>query len=115
MSPRILIVATRRDWVGIARLPRELQHSGFQVAVLCLPKAYLWYSGYVDWFYLLKRLRPSHRAWRSALVQVVEDWRPTLVIPGDDPTVLFLHQIVKPPRRRALGPVPAGVRHVLRA
>src|SRR5213593_4577885 len=101
MSPRILIVATRRDWIGIARLPRELQHAGFQVAALCLPNAYLRYSGYVDWFYVLKK-RPTQLAWRSALVQAVGDWRPMLVIPGDDPTVLFLQQIVKPPRGRTL-------------
>ena len=92
LGPKVLIVALRSDWLGISRLPRELHRAGIRVAALCLPEAYLRQTRYVDWYYLLRQPSPQAAHWRQALVQAVADWRPLLIIPGDDPATLFLHE-----------------------
>ncbi len=112
---RLLVVALHDDWQGIARLPRELSRAGFAVGALCLPSAFLAQTRYVDQFYLLKNRHPPDRLWLRALVQSVQDWQPQLLIPGDDPAVLFFHQVLRGATGGEPDDVPDLVLRILRS
>ncbi|MBI2924179.1 MAG: hypothetical protein HYY24_00560 [Verrucomicrobia bacterium] len=114
-NPKLLLVALHDDWQGIARLPRELSRAGFAVGALCLPSAFLTQTRYVDQFYLLKNRHPPDGLWLRALVQTVRDWQPRLLIPGDDPTVLFFHQVLRGAAGGESEAVPEEVLRILRS
>lgn len=105
---RLLIFATDRTWISLARVPKILQEAGFEVAVLCPPDSYLAHTRYVNQRFLLETRDPGPKL-LQALIQAVEAWQPVLVIPGDDPTVQFLQQVVRITRAGKLTTVPDRV------
>jgi Carbamoyl-phosphate synthase L chain, ATP binding domain len=95
-KPKVLIVAYHPDWQGISRLPSGLDPAGISVTALCSPKSYLALSGYLeqtifwqDWSKLIRY---------PAVIQIIQTIyrvKPDFVIPGDESTVVLLHQALK--------------------
>ena len=110
-SSRILVVARCNGWTGIARLPKALQHAGFKVAVLCYPEAFLAKTRYVDTYYLLKNNEHSDEEFGQLMARAIVDWKPQLVVPGDEPTIHLLHWLTQD--REGIASMPDKVLKVL--
>ncbi|MBU6410406.1 MAG: hypothetical protein KGR98_08455 [Verrucomicrobia bacterium] len=93
VRPRALIVALEA-WPVIARLPRALQRSGFGVAALCHRHSFLAATRYLDQLFSL-RSQCSGGAVRRSLAETINEWKPQVIIPGDDRTVLFFQRMVQ--------------------
>lgn len=121
-----VLVATTVNFSGIARMPRALSVAGWEVAVLCLQDSYIDASRYIDRRFHIKApmvQRQFHRpralkqqtghGYLTALVRAVESWQPALVVPGDEPTARFIHQVVHAPEAGRQATVPAPVLAIL--
>ena len=89
VAPKILI-AGLEAWPGVARLPHALQVAGFEVGVVCREDSCLAATRFRD---RLFTWRPGCRRGGALLQQlkaIVDEWRPDFLVPGDDPTVVFL-------------------------
>ena len=110
-SARLLVVARCRGWMGIARLPKALQKAGFKVAVLCYPDAFLAKTRYVDSFYFCKEPEHSDEEFCQIMARAIADWKPGLVVPGDEPTVHLMHWAAQ--NRGANATIPEEVSKVI--
>ncbi len=108
---RALIVLFSPTWAGIARLPHSLDSAGFRVATLCPRNAYLARTRFVDLCYPLP-LRSRRSQAVEAIIDVIRDWQPTLLIPGDDRAVDVLISMAQPRMHQLWPPVPATVRRL---
>jgi hypothetical protein len=96
MNRRVLLVTTRMDWFGTARIPRMLARAGFDVAVLAPPDALIGKSGYISRIgYCAPRATPLE--WLTSVLQMVEQTAPRLLIPGDEVALLLLFKLVLDP------------------
>jgi biotin carboxylase len=81
------------QWHGPARLPRSLKRVGFEVGMVCRPEHMAAKTRFVDQFFLgnpkddLETLRD--------LVNAIEAFRPTVIIPGLEPAVKALLEILR--------------------
>jgi len=93
LKPKVLIVSLE-TWEIIARLPKALQKSGFEVAALCHRDSFLATTRYVDQLFFLNSRRWGSRILRQ-LMQIIKNWNPILIVSGDDRTVLFLLRMIQ--------------------
>jgi len=89
VAPKILI-AGLESWMSVARLPRALQQAGFEVGVLCFEGSYLAATRFRDRFFSWHPNCLRGGALLRELKRVVAEWRPDILVPADDPTVVFL-------------------------
>lgn len=89
---RALILCTRPDWVGIARLPAVLARHGFEVGVVCPAGALIVHARPLARCLTFQR-GVQARTLQDRLVQEVLDFRPALLFPGDDEAVRLLHDL----------------------
>jgi predicted ATP-grasp superfamily ATP-dependent carboligase len=90
-APRALIVSLR-NWFGAARLPQALHRAGFAVASLHFPGGLNAQSSFARRQFVLPQLASDDELINAAIAVMLE-YRPELIIPGDDPTVEFLHAL----------------------
>jgi len=90
-APRALIVLLSPSWTGIARLPRALALSGWQVASLCPAQAFL---GLTRFNQVCEHFS-SGENYVHALNRLVARWDPNWLIPGCDSAVEWLQQMVQ--------------------
>ncbi len=100
-ASRLLLVARCDNWGGFARMPRALHQAGFEVAVLCYPEALIAKSRFVRWFYRFRGPAHTTREFCGLLAQAIEDFRPAMVLPGDDPSIHSLHSALGEPDIRS--------------
>lgn len=89
-APRALIVLLSPGWAGIARLPRALASSGWQVASLCPAGTFLALTRFNQF---CEHLSSSQNSLHE-LNNLVERWDPDWLIPGCDSAVDWLQQMV---------------------
>ncbi len=89
-APRALIVLLSPSWTGIARLPRALSLSGWQVASLCPANAFL---GLTRFNHFCEHFS-SGENYLHALNRLVARWDPDWLIPGCDSAVEWLQHMV---------------------
>lgn len=101
-APKLLVFSADSTYSGLARLPRMLKKSGFEVAVLCWNSAYLAKTCHLDQLFLLSKnsFLPFIRTMNSTrllsqFVEVVKIWQPSIVIFGDEMTVAFAHHVIR--------------------
>ncbi len=91
---KILIVANDVERWGPSRLPQPLAEWGIEIAVLCSGENPLSQSSFVSCHYQLGKLK-SWRDFGNVFGKVMEEWKPDLVIPCDEPVVVMLHFFLK--------------------
>lgn len=89
---RLLIVACTTDWAGIARLPRALREAGFEVGALGAQESILMQTRFLDHRWLVDAKLPRNLL-ADVLLHRIREFNPELLIPGDDPAVVFLHRL----------------------
>jgi hypothetical protein len=91
---RLLIFSTDPKFSGLARLPKMLKATGFEVAALCLPTAFLAKTRYLDRHFPLAQTLDSAKLLKQ-LVNAIQIWQPTLVIYGDEVAVAFGQHVIQ--------------------
>lgn len=115
------LIFTVVDFPGIARLPQALDGAGWQVSVVAPPGSYITRTRFAQRQYhfgelpLQRRLGLGVRIQQqvgsrvlTALLKAVRDWQPSILLPGDEPSVRFLHRAVHLSRRE-MANVPSDV------
>ena len=108
----ILIVGFEAGRSGPARLVKPLQQAGLQVAALCPSEDPLAHTRYLAMHFALTNVTSSRRVGR-ALADVMQSWRPDLVIPADERAVACLHAIVRTARAGGRSPLDAVALDIL--
>jgi predicted ATP-grasp superfamily ATP-dependent carboligase len=90
--PRILIVTMATDWPAAARLAAGLQHAGFAVLACCPRDSFLAATRFVERFVLFED-GVAFGTLAQLLVDLVEQERLDLLIPGDDFAIWLLHRL----------------------
>ena len=99
MAPTVLLVATATQWLGIARIPRDFDRSGWSVSVLAPKGTLVEHSRHVRKIgYLPDHATP--RQWAYAFAATVAAAAPKLVLPCDDTAFRLMHQLVVAPPDR---------------
>lgn len=84
--------------MGIARFPKTLHEAGFKVNLLCSPESFISKTRYVEHKRFLRKYKPSITLFHSLardLSAAIEEFEPSLVIPGDERSIYCLHKIVR--------------------
>lgn len=89
---RLLIVGCTTDWAGIARLPRALGRAGFEVGAFGYKDSILMQTRFLDHRWMVDVKLPRD-AFAGAVLEVIRKFQPDLLIPGDDPALMFLHRL----------------------
>lgn len=93
----VLIFSTG-NLMGIARFPKMLYEAGFKVNLLCSPESFISKTRYVEHKRFLRKYKPSITLFSSLardLSAAIEEFEPSLVIPGDERSIYCLHKIVR--------------------
>jgi biotin carboxylase len=90
---RILLIAIDKTRFGMSRLPKGLRRAGFEVGVFCSAENLLAKTQFSDQRFYLSPTKSSQKLLRQ-LAQVLQQWRPTLIVPGDETVVAFLHDLI---------------------
>src|SRR5471032_1860588 len=93
LKPKVLIVSLE-IWPAIARLPKALQQSGFEVAALCHRDSFLATTRYLDKLFILDSRRLGSRICRQ-MADIIRQWKPQVIVPSDDRTVLFFQRMIQ--------------------
>lgn len=89
MPAPLLMVATATEWLGAARMPRNLANAGFAVSLLVPPGSVAEKSRFlVNIGHLPANATPA--AWVEAFASMVESTSPRLVLPCDDTALRLL-------------------------
>ncbi len=91
-KPRILIISSAIGWIGISRLPKALKEAGADVFVLHHERSWLRYTRWVDG----QRILPetfSRLGMLRRVCKAILDWKPDLILPGDDEIIPFLYKL----------------------
>ena len=96
MKPCILLVLTRTDWLGTARIPRVLAKAGFDVAVLAPRGALIEKSGFLSRIGYIEAQTPPIE-WLAAVLRMVEEVSPRMIVPGDELALRLLFRLVLAP------------------
>lgn len=95
-EPIIIIISQIKERQGISRLPAALKSSGFEVMALCHADSYLAKTKYVDKLIPWKAWSTSNALGKiMKIIQVIEKFKPQLVIPADEKTIQLLFQVLK--------------------
>lgn len=98
MNPTVLLVATATQWLGTARMPRNLAIAGLNVALLAPEGSLAERSRYVR---KIGRLpgNAGKLQWADAFAAMVKATEPTLVMPCDDTAFRLMQQfVIAPPK-----------------
>jgi hypothetical protein len=98
MPTPLLMVATATEWLGAARMPRNLANAGFAVSLL-VPRGSLAEKSrfLVNVGHLAANATPA--AWVEAFASMVESTSPRLVLPCDDTALRLLMLLaLSPPK-----------------
>lgn len=87
-----IILVTRKNWIGVSRLPAALHAAGFKVGALCPKGSYLSQSEYLD-FCPAYDSGLSRRNVYRLLSEAVREWRPSFVMAGDEYGGWFLRYL----------------------
>lgn len=105
---KVLVITLRRWWLGVSRLPDALSKAGFEVAAWCPHESFLartqGVSRHFPW--------DNGADWTRQLRGIVADWRPDVVIPGDETIASFLRKLAA--QSLLLHPQNAALRKLLR-
>jgi hypothetical protein len=99
------LIFTVVDFPGIARLPQALGRGGWEVGIVAPSGSYITRTRFAarqypyGGFPLQRRLGLGVRVQQqvggrvlAALTKAIRDWQPSILIPGDEPAVRFLHR-----------------------
>jgi hypothetical protein len=100
LTMKILIVAFEDERWGVIRLVKGLEDAGFAVAALCAPDHAIIETRFLQRHYVLEDVTNRRRI-ETALADAIRDWKPDLIIPGDERAVSFLHALVRRAKRGA--------------
>src|ERR1700746_2432879 len=92
----VLILTLAVEFPTPARMPRELKRAGFNVAVLAPEGAICARTRFADSVHIM----PADQSlpdWIAALADLVQSLDARLLLPGDDPTLYVLMQLVREP------------------
>lgn len=89
MPTPLLMVATATEWLGIARMPRNLSHAGFEVSLLVPPASVAEQSRFVRRFDHVPA-GATTADWVDAFAAAVQATAPRLVLPCDDTALRLL-------------------------
>ena len=96
MNPTVLLVATATQWLGTARMPRNLDRAGWSVALLAPRGSLAERSRYVRKIgHLPDNAGPIE--WVHAFAAMVKATSPRLAIPCDDTAFRLMQQLVISP------------------
>jgi predicted ATP-grasp superfamily ATP-dependent carboligase len=87
----IFIFAINKRWSGIARLPKALKHSGFNVIALCNEDSFLANTKYIDRLFTYN----SNWEFQRLLKKIIRKHNIDLIIPGGDDEVIYLNQLLE--------------------
>ena len=90
-TPKVLILSFQ-NFSGIAHLPKSLNNAGFKVAAICPPTNYLATTRFLEKVYSLPKYFLYWNI-RERFMEVVEEYEPRLLIPGDDIALAFLQNL----------------------
>ncbi len=91
-KPRILLLSSAIGWIGVARYPKALNEAGAEVYGLYHARSWLRHTRWLD----DRRTLPdtiTRVGMRRRIYQAIQDWQPTLILPGDDEVVPFLYEL----------------------
>jgi hypothetical protein len=108
MNRRLLMVSTASRWLGTARMPRSLAKAGFRVALLAPRDSIALRSRYVERKDLV-RDEATPMQWLVALVSMIHDVNPALVVPCDEVAIRLLFELVRRPPPQLAGDARRGV------
>src|SRR5690348_5829971 len=89
MPTPLLMVATVTEWLGIARMPRNLSHAGFEVTMLVPPGSVAELSRFVRRFDHVP-VGATTAEWVDAFASAVQATTPRVVLPCDDTALRLL-------------------------
>ena len=89
-----LIVSFEDERWGAIRLVKALNERGLAVAALCPPNHAMTQTRFARRLYVLNDVKNGRRI-ETALSKAMRDWLPTLLIPGDERAVAFLHALMR--------------------
>lgn len=89
---RILIFGIE-NWLGIGRYPYELRKVGFEVGTVCPPDVVLSHTRHVNRRFPI--VGQDANSVVTTFARALHEWRPVLVIPGDERVLHFLHRVVE--------------------
>lgn len=96
MPTPLLMVATASEWLGAARMPRDLAHAGFAVSLLVPPGSLAEKSRFPVSVRFLPT-RATAAEWVEAFVAAVKATSPRLVLPCDDTALRLLMLVALSP------------------
>jgi len=91
---RVLFVAFEAGRWGPCRLPQPLTDAGLRVAALCPADNALAHTRFVERQFPLADTQSSTRFERR-LAEVLDDWRPALILPADERAVICLQTLAR--------------------
>ena len=86
---RVLIITLRRWWLGISRLPDGLESAGFNVAAWCPTESFLARTSGLERHFSWS----SSDRWTPRLREIVAEWEPDIIIPGDETIARYLRRM----------------------
>lgn len=104
---RILLITLRKWWLGVSRLPLALTKAGFEVGAWCPDESFLARTDGVTRHFPWN----GSEKWSSRLAEIVAEWKPDLIVPGDETIAHFLRKVAS--QSALLHPGNAEVRKVL--
>jgi predicted ATP-grasp superfamily ATP-dependent carboligase len=102
MNRKVLMVSTASRWLGTARMPRSLARAGFEVALLAPRGSLALHSRFVSRSSVLPD-EATPMQWLVALIAMINDVAPRIVVPCDEVAIRLLFEIVRNPPRDLQG------------
>jgi len=105
---KVLFITLRSWWLGVSRLPGGLREAGFAVAAWCPTESFLARTDAVERHFPWK----GHEEWTPRLREIVAEWQPDIIIPGDETIAVYLRTLAA--QSPLLHPKNAQLRQILR-
>ena len=112
MNRKALLVSTASHWLGTARMPRCLARAGFEVSLLAPRRSLALHSRFITRSSVL-RDEVTPMQWLLALVAMIAEVEPRLVIPCDEVAIRLLFELVRNPPRHLGGEDGARVQRLV--
>ena len=106
------MVSTASRWLGTARMPRSLARAGFDVTLLAPRGSLALRSRFVSRSAVL-RDEATPMQWLLALIGMIRDVDPAIVIPCDEVAIRLLFELVHRPPPQLTGEAGARVRQLV--
>ncbi len=91
---KILVISFEDDEWAAIRLVKALHERGVKVATLCALDSAMTHSQFASRRYALSDVNNA-RSIEWALAEAMHDWRPSLLLPGDQRAMTFLHALLR--------------------